>query len=322
MAIGTTAALIAGGAAVAGGVAGALGGGQTTTSSVNAGQATQLENMGLAEQRRRFGELGNLVNLGPGASDITAGTSAARSFAQMLQGAISTSGLPTQQDISASQGIVGQLFQPQQVAMQQAFEDQGIQAQRQAALLGRSGDDPILRARLAQEQTRQQAMLGAQQGAASQQLAMQLPGQRLSFAGQRAQVLGGLATQALQNRQALTSLGGQLVGQERNMRLATATRTTQTEPDLGSRIAGGLTGAVGGLSAGLGIGGQMGLPGIQAPSMQRQAAPQQMRAPAMQQQQFFDTGFRPTPTGMDMGSVSSIPLGVRAAGYSPGWYGG
>jgi hypothetical protein len=107
--------------------------------------------------------------------------------------------MPTAQDSSRAQSFAQSQFDPQRVAMQQAFQDQLTQANRQAALSGRGVNDPILRAKLAQEQTRQGAMLQSQQGAFATQYAMQQPLQRLQFAEGRANVL----TQNLQQRMGL-----------------------------------------------------------------------------------------------------------------------
>lgn len=329
------AAIIGGIGAGVGGLAGALGGDDAMVSSVDAGSATDLERMALAAQQRRFGELGGLVDRGPGGEDVSAALGAQRGFAAQLQAASATGGLPQQQDILQAQQLSSQLFAPQQTALNQLFEDQGIQAQRQAAIMGRSGDDPVLQARLAMEQGRQQQLLGAQQTAQSAQIAAALPGQRLSFAGQRAQVLGGLATQALQNRQALTALGGQLAGQERDFRLATATRRQQQERSVGSRIAGGLSGAFGGLTAGLGAGMNYGVgqdirANIQARTANTQAMTGQ-RMPAGQQPmgmsifERFGAGVQPQANqygGFGAGSYGPAdmrPAGGPGAGYRGLW---
>jgi hypothetical protein len=116
------------------------------------------------------------------------------------------------------------LFGARRTALGQSFEDQLMQSNRQAALMGRAQNDPILKAKLAQEQIRQQAMLDAEQGGLATQLAMQLPGQRLGFAQQRSQILGGLATQAMANRQALAALGSGIMNSERGFRLDTGLR--------------------------------------------------------------------------------------------------
>ena len=305
------AAIMGGVGALGSGIAGALGGDDALVSSVDAGLATDLERMALAAQQRRFGELGSLVDRGPGGEDITAALGAQRGFAAQLQAASGTGGLPQAQDIQAAQQLSSQLFAPQQTILNQLFADQSRDAQRQAAIMGRSGDDPVLRARLASQQAQQQQLLGAQQTAQSAQIAAALPGQRLSLAGQRAQVLGGLATQALQNRQALTALGGQLAGQEREFRLATATRRQQQERSVGSRIAGGLSGAFGGLSAGLGVGQSFGLGQAIQTNLQAQTANTQMAT-----DQRMPAGAQAQPSWMSGSIFDRFGSGVQPSASS------
>jgi hypothetical protein len=80
---------------------------------------------------------------------------------------------------------------------------------------------------------------------------MNLPGQRLSFAGQRADVLGALSNQAMQNRASLFGLGQSALGAEREFRLATATRTNSQSG--GGGVGGAIPGALGGAGIGAGI---------------------------------------------------------------------
>jgi hypothetical protein len=121
-----------------------------------------------------------------------------------------TGGLPTGTDLQASNQFATQQFQPQRVAMQQAFEDQIRQANQQAALAGRSQNDPILRAKLAQEQTRQMQQLEAQQGALAGQTAFGLSDRRLQYAEGRANVLTGQLQQRLGMAQNIFGFGQQL----------------------------------------------------------------------------------------------------------------
>ena len=113
-------------------------------------------------------------------------------------------------------------------------------------------------------------LLQGRQGSAAQQLALQLPGQRLGFASQRANVLGQLGSQAFQNRSSLASLGNQITNSERNFRLQTATRFNNRTQEgslgqglLGAVAAGGKTlgtfSKLGGLFGSGGGGGSSGL---------------------------------------------------------------
>jgi hypothetical protein len=149
--------------------------------------------------------------------------------------------------------MAGSLFQAQRLGLQQSMQDQTVAANRQAALSGRSANDPVLRAKLAQEQMRQGSMLDAQQGAFGQQLAMALPGQRLQYAGQRANLAGGLATQAMQNRLTLASMGEGIMNMERDWRLKTARHFSTSEQSTGGGIGGAISGGLAGFGTGAAI---------------------------------------------------------------------
>jgi hypothetical protein len=239
------------GGALAGGIGGALGSSKTTeqTSGINMAPASALENQGSSTMGSSLAQFGQMVNAGPGQSDITNSANAQRSLADMFQQYSQSGGLPSQGDINSSNGIAQQMFAPQQVGMQQAFTDQTINANRQAALMGRSMNDPILAAKLATEQTRQQAMLGAQQGQFAQQYALQLPQQRLQYAQQGASVLDGLATQAMKNRIALASMGESAMSDERNFRIQSGQRVGTSTEKSGGGIGGAISGALGGAGA-------------------------------------------------------------------------
>ncbi len=251
---------IVAGAALAGGVAGAMGSKKSSsgTSGLNLDEASALENKATSSIGTNFDQLTGLTNAGPGQQDVTAATGASRSFAEMLQQMSQTGGLPGQEDIAAAGGVAQNLFQPQRVAQQQAFQDAITQSNQQAAILGRSQNDPILAAKLQQENLRQRALLEANQGATQQQLALQLPGQRAQYAGQSADVLGGLATQAFRNRAALLEAGSNIQSQERQFRLNTAQKYSNIEEKSGGGLGGAITGAIGGAGAGASMAGGLG----------------------------------------------------------------
>lgn len=206
------------------------------------------------EQKRLFEELSALGQAtGLGAADVQAAVGSQREVADILQQLQQTSGLPSEQDITRSRELTSAFFAPEREALKQSFEQQGIAASRQAARLGREANDPILRNKLIQDETRQQALLSARETAEAQNLAFQLPGQRLQFAGQRADILGGIAGQAFSNRSSLLALGNQLSQQDRAFRLATATRTNIQEGSLGQALAGAFAGIGQGASAGAGL---------------------------------------------------------------------
>jgi hypothetical protein len=219
--------------AVAGGALGYLSGSgeeesaQTAWSqSINLGKMSGRErsaNQGVTSSYNMFGQL---VNAGPGISDVRASRASNNDLSAMLERYKMEGGAdPTAGDISRAGSLSDQLFAAQRIQMGQAFEDQTTGANRQAALMGRSINDPILKAKLAQEQTRQSAVLGAQQGSFATQYAMQQPMQRLGFQQQLTDFRGGLASQAMANRQALMAAGQTIQSNERNWRLQKADKS-------------------------------------------------------------------------------------------------
>lgn len=244
--------------AVVGGIAGAQGNNsnqnQSQVSSVrmrdikdlNKGRSA-LEAAGDDQSLSQFNSLAGLVNAGPGQQAVTDAGAWDQTFMQQLQTMLNG---PTSGQITQAQGFAQSMFDPQRVQMQQAFKDQEVQSNRLAARLGRAGNDPILRNKLAQEQTRQSAQLNANQGAFAAQYAQQLPQNYLSMGSALSNLKNGLATQAFQNRQALLTMGQQLTSAERNYRLNTATKIGNTNTQGSS--GGGFAGAIGGALAGAG----------------------------------------------------------------------
>ena len=247
MAIGTALA-IAGGVSALSAAAGAIPKKSEASYGVDAGNATGLENYGQGMLQGNAQQLSDLVSKGPGAQDVENATGSARDLASILDQYSKGGYLPGEKDIATGNDLASKLFQAQRVQLGQNFQDQTNQFNQQAALMGRDPMDPVFRNKLAQEQTRQGAMLDAQQGSFATQLAMDSPLQRLNFASQKAQVQGGLASQALANRQALAAMGEGIMNTERNFRLQTATRWGNQSSD------GGLAGAINGGLAGLGVG--------------------------------------------------------------------
>jgi len=215
--------------------------------SLNRGRSA-LEAEGDKSTMDFFQSLKSLLQAGPGEADVTAGTQGMRDYASRLQQLLSQGGV----DVAAGQQFAQNIFAPQQLGLQQSFQDQQVQANRMAARLGRTGNDPILRNKLAQEQTRQQAMLNSQQGAFAAEQAYALPQQQINYAQALANTRMGLASQAFQNRQNLMQLGQSLTQQERQYRLQAASQTGQTQfgGTVGGGWAGALTGAMGGATAG------------------------------------------------------------------------
>lgn len=200
---------------------------------------------------KQYQGLQGLVGKGPGESDVTAGLDSTRGLANMLEQYRNTGGLPDQSDMQTARGYTNDIFAAQQTALNQGFEDQNIQANRLAAQLGRPVNDPILRAKLAQDQIRQQQLLESQKTGFTAQYAQNLPMQRLGFAGQLADVRNSLASQAMSNRQALLGMGQSIQTNERNFRLAQSNRWA-TGSQTGES-GGGVKGAIGGFMGGLGM---------------------------------------------------------------------
>jgi len=255
VAIGTAAAIMGGGALL-GGIAGAMGQKTSYESGVKLDPAGWEEKEGNRLQVGHLKNLEKMVQASGGTADVAAARGAGMDFAGMLKQYSEGGNLPTDADIASAGGFAQKLFAGQRTAMEQNFADQQTQANRIAAQMNRAGNDPILRAKLAQEQTRQAALLDANQGSWAMQHAMNQPGQRLAFAGQRADVLGGLASQALSNRQALVNMGRQLKLDRESFRLQTAKRYGSQES--GGGVGGAIQGALGGAGMGASVMGMMG----------------------------------------------------------------
>lgn len=305
-------ALLIGGTAGLGAIAGSQKDKSDQTYGVNLGPESDLQKLsesGVSSDYTRLRQITDSMD-----SNINAGLDAQKDYAAML-GDFSKGGfLPGTQDFSNANTFAQQAFAPQQVALQQAFQDQTINANRQAALMGRQGNDPILQAKLALEQTRQQAMLNAQQGSFATQYAQQMPAMRLGYAGQRADVLGGLASQALANRQALASMGSSILGNERNWQYQTAQHYGHQESGGGLKgaIEGGLAGASMGMNMVRGMGAMPGaMPSTPTPSSGAnygQLSGLNYSAPPSQ---FFNQSYGATPLPMpsSYGFGNSYTLG-------------
>ncbi len=243
---------IAGGMSLLGAIAGKQGSQTDQSYRTEVAPETELEKQSNKLLSSGLTDMQGLVNAGPGMQDVTSGLDSQRSLADMLSRYSQGGFLPDQQMINQQHGFAQQLFAPQQEGLNQNFTDASMYANRNAARMGRGGNDPILMNKLLQEKTRQQSMLNAQIGQQGMQMALQQPMQQLGFAQQLAQVRSGLATQAMQNRQALMSMGSQLKGQDQNFRAGTASREMSTTG--GGGMGGMISGALAGAGTGLGVG--------------------------------------------------------------------
>jgi hypothetical protein len=213
---------------------------------------------GMGQLQRGYNDLASLVGKGPGESDVAAGLESQRGLAGMLADLQKSGGLPGQEDIAQANTTAGGLFNARRTALSQSFTDQNTEAERLAARLGRPTNDPILQAKLRQGFMRQSDLLQAEQSDYANNLALSLPNQRLNYASSRADVLGGLASQAFQNRAAILSLGSQLGGVERAWRAQSGTQVTTGQSSQGGGLGGALTGGIAGLGAGLDIASKFG----------------------------------------------------------------
>lgn len=250
--------------AIAGGVLGGVIGGSPDPESTRTSQVqditlrnidvlnqgrSNLEASATASQEALFGSLNQLVGAGPGQSDIAAAMAAQQGYGNLLQQQMAEGGLPSQGQIGAGQQYAQNIFAPQQLMLQQQFNQERVNQQRLAARLGRRANDPVLANKLAFSQGQLQQNLSAQQGAFAAQTAMSLPERQALLAERLASVRGGLASQALQNRVALLNMGNQLSASERQYRINTARRGTTRQENV---LKGGgegqmLAGVVGGI---------------------------------------------------------------------------
>jgi len=213
-------------------------------------QKTQSEDS-IGSIQRVFQELEGLVQSGAGEGDVTRSVEAQRALAAAFGLASETGLKPTERDIQFGTESAQDLFAEERLRLGQAFTTQQEDTASLAASLGRATDDPILQAKLRTGFIREQAAQQARQQGFARGLALEQPGQRLDLQQRQVGVLGGLASQAFQNRSAILGLGQALQADERNFRLAqgTTTQTTQESPGALS-IIGGIAGGVGSLFSG------------------------------------------------------------------------
>lgn len=231
-------------------VIGAVAGNQPkkSSTSINAGTAGNDERFATRTITNQFSSLNNLVKQGPGASDVTAGLESQRGLADLLKQMTANGGAPSTEDLASANQFSQDIFAPERQSITSGFAEQAQRTAQLAARLGRPVNDPILQSRLAQEQTRQIGGLEARQTAFRAEEARNTSNRRLQLQAGLADVQGGLATQAFQNRQSLLGLGQSIQAAERNFRLGTATQNTTGGGGSGEAISGGFAGAGAGAS--------------------------------------------------------------------------
>lgn len=240
--------------AIIGGIGGAITG---ATQGKTRGQKVIPES-GLEREARELGRgqvraLGELVEFGPGVGDVNLGAISQRDFARALEQAATTGGLPTEAQLGQARGFAEQQFAPQQVALEQALEDQRRQAARLAGARGITQDDPILQAKLAQQRVRGTQRIAAEQSAFASQFGQDLARRQLQLQEAATGVRSGLASQALQNRLTLAKLGSSIFTGGLTAR-AKATQAETPSNRAGGGLGGFLTGGLASIGAGAGAG--------------------------------------------------------------------
>ena len=219
-------------------------------------KVSDLEKSARGIQEQNLTQFNEFVQAGPGQEDITAALGAQRGLADTLKQFSEGGFLPTEQDFQTAQQFTQSAFAPQQEQMNQQFAQQQTEAKRLSAQLGRPVNDPVIQAKLAQQQSQQQSILGAQQTAFGSQFALNLPQQRLGFQAQGASVLQDLANRAQTNRQVALSLGSSIQNLERNFRLdAGLKNSNSTTKTTSSANAFDVIGGALGVASAIGTGG-------------------------------------------------------------------
>jgi hypothetical protein len=232
--------------AIIGGVIGGVAGSMQKGSDINGNSYLDSTN----DMNGALSAYKNLVGAGPGQQDMTNSVNASRNYAGNLLSASQNGGF----NMAMGQNLANQQFAGQRTAMEQSFQDQMAQANRAAAMSGRGTNDPILRARLAQSQTQQQAQLMSNQSSAAVGLGLQFTQNSLGLQGQQVGVLGGLANQAMTNQSNLFNMSSSA----EQLQFGQEMTKLGYENSRGGGMQGMMQGAMQGASAGSGMGGMMG----------------------------------------------------------------
>lgn len=231
--------------ALIGALAGSMGsGGQSQTVTRNVAPAGADELYAGQAQMDILKQLQQFQNVGPGQADVAAGYTAQNDLAAMLRQFSQGGYAPTEADQLTARTQMAPQFE--QARQNQVVANQ--QFRQQAAVSGRGPMDFAFTNRLNQNTANQMNMLSAQQS----QLAAQQPMQRLGFMQDFASLKQGLATQAMQNRLAISSLGSSIQNAKMQERLGSAS-TTQTQSGTGGGLGGMLMGGLAGAGTGLSL---------------------------------------------------------------------
>jgi hypothetical protein len=203
-----------------------------------------------------------------GGAAFQRGLEAQEQFATTLGQAAQT-GLPDQQDISRAQDLAAEFTKARRQGLRDVFQRQEQESNQLAAALGRGQVDPVLRAKLAAEQSRAAQSVFEEQDALAQQFSQQGFQNRLQLGQQRAGILSTLGASErqrdvgqFQRRLGIAGEFGNVVSRESNIRIGKAQIEAARPQDQSGAALGSLLGAgagflVGG-PAGIGIGSQLG----------------------------------------------------------------
>jgi hypothetical protein len=326
----TWVAVAVGGAALIGGIAGSMKDKSSASGSsgVNLAAESELEKYGGKLTQDNLKQLEGYVGAGPGQADVEAGYSSSKGLTSLLDDYARTGGV-TQQDRLMATEDAKVMFDPQRTALNQTFDMEQQRAARLAAQLGRPINDPIIQAKLGQSRMYAEQQLAADQGAWQYGAAKQNSMNRLGFTGQAADVRSQLAAQAMQNRQALLSLGQGVQASERQWRYNISDKWGTQEQSSGGGTKGMLTGGLMGAGAGLGMAGSM--QGMQM-GQQQMKMNQNFMDSGMSHAQYFGAGtpspaqpqfFAPPPQPVSRGVPSFLNPATGYGGgnsiFNPSW---
>jgi len=245
-----------------GAIAGAILGGkkeqgkESSNTNIDMRQGLEIEPVGANEAKARQGSFEEIDRLRQELEAVSS-SNVQRRFKALIDEVAND---PSPERIAAANAFSREIFAGSTEALNQSLEDQRRRAASTAARQGRSSSDPILAAKLAQEQIRQTQGLEAQRRSFAAEESINAPARQVAAAGN---ALSFLTNQALTNRQALFNMGNTFAEEQRNFRLASATRTnigtqntTNTQFGPGG-FAGALGGFMGGLSRDVGLFNQM-----------------------------------------------------------------
>jgi hypothetical protein len=233
---------IVGGSALLGGLLGSQGRSSSQSnqghSYMKLGQLNDFEKYLGNQQQSQFQSLENLFGQGPNQADFLNSVNLARGYIQ--------NPFAGKDDLLQAGDYTNQLRAPEYASLYRSQRDQGLEANRLAARLGRSSADPTLQGMMRSKFLDQLDSLNQRQTGMTAQYADQGIQRRLGLSD-------ALAQQASSNRQLLLNLGNQIYNQGRQFQVATADRFNLGNANSNTPGPGFLAGALQGASTGLGM---------------------------------------------------------------------